>query len=628
MELKKMYEATAFSPIASLSKNIGADDTTIYVDNVSVFPAGPGLATIGIDEGAETIRYAAITDAALTGCMRGIEGTAKAWPAGENIARNFTAKDWNDLKENVEALYKEMQDKCVPADWSVNAEDSPSYIKNKPFWKEYVASSTEYLNATLNFKANMANVSGTEFSEIIAGQTYIVFWNGSPYECIAYSANGSVFLGNGTLNYVDNAVDTGEPFCIEFITATAAYVTKSTDKAETITIKITPPGKVIYHKLDKNFLPDDYKPNSSGGGVSSWNDLTDKPFGDMETVLAAEKTFSKDAGTDKFTDLNSTMVHDGQELVVRFDGAKYKCKVKDYGDFFGDGNILIATDNYADYMAGNNELPFCLIFKSTQTNIACSSSGEHTASVYAVETMKIEGKYLPEGLPYTEGGGMVEILPEMQITYDEDMSGFIVKQELSLSVGETYLVRYNGVEYKTVASEQADETGTAIVLGNAGAMTGGDDTGEPFVFAYQPAVFGHMGITGVFITLDGATTLTVGISGHGRIVHKLDPKYLPDNEIEFAMDSGGSLYCKQYSAEELYNSISSLIDKEFVMKMNANGTTNKSKAVYILKNPDYSVIVFLFPSCSINATSGTINKVSVGYTAILCSETGFRFLVA
>ena len=427
MELKKMYEATAFSPIASLSKNIGADDTTIYVDNVSVFPAGPGLA---------------ITDTALTGCMRGVEGTAKAWPAGENIARNFTAKDWNDLKENVEALYKEMQNKCVSADWSVNAEDSPSHIKNRTHWKEHVAPDLVYLNATVNFKSNMASVSGDDFSEIVVGKTYIVYWNGALYECAAYTSNGEVFLGNGTLMSVTGAEHTGEPFCINLFDKTMAYVAKSTDSSETVSLKITPTGKVIYHKIDKNYLPDDYGNNSGGssGGVSSWNDLTDKPFGEAETLIAAEKSFSNSDDNNRFTDLNSTMVTDGQEIVVYFDGSRYECKVKNYGDFTGNGKDLIATDNYEDYAAGTSALPFCLIFHETYTNIGCTSSGEHTASVYAIELVKIPVEYMPDYFQ-TSGGGLFVITLTRDNGYSVDKSFAEIKE--AYESGKICILRYD-----------------------------------------------------------------------------------------------------------------------------------------------------------------------------------------
>ena len=80
-----------------LADNIGAADTIIPVADVSCFPDGPNLATIGTDETGETVFYAAKTADALSGCQRGVEGEARTWMAGEPVGRNFTAKDHNDL---------------------------------------------------------------------------------------------------------------------------------------------------------------------------------------------------------------------------------------------------------------------------------------------------------------------------------------------------------------------------------------------------------------------------------------------------------------------------------------------------------------------------------------------------
>lgn len=93
----KLYPGIAFSPPAELTDGVGAEDTIIPVSDVSAFPPAPNLATIGTDEEGETVLYAAKTDTALAGCVRGVEGTAKAWSAGEPIGRNWTAKDHNDL---------------------------------------------------------------------------------------------------------------------------------------------------------------------------------------------------------------------------------------------------------------------------------------------------------------------------------------------------------------------------------------------------------------------------------------------------------------------------------------------------------------------------------------------------
>ena len=92
-----LYPGIPFSPQATLTNNIGAADTIIEVSDISAFPPAPNLATIGTDEGGETILYTAVTGTALSGCQRGVEGTARAWTAGELIGRNFTAKDHADL---------------------------------------------------------------------------------------------------------------------------------------------------------------------------------------------------------------------------------------------------------------------------------------------------------------------------------------------------------------------------------------------------------------------------------------------------------------------------------------------------------------------------------------------------
>jgi len=99
--MEQMYAGMPFSPITNLANNIGVGETVIPVIDTSVFLQGPNLATIGTDENAETIRYAAVITNALSGCTRGIEGEAKAWPMDTPIARNFTAYDLQLLITNI-----------------------------------------------------------------------------------------------------------------------------------------------------------------------------------------------------------------------------------------------------------------------------------------------------------------------------------------------------------------------------------------------------------------------------------------------------------------------------------------------------------------------------------------------
>lgn len=95
--MRAIYPGMPFSPPATLADNIGAADTVIPVSDVSAFPDAPNYATIGTDENGETIKYTAKTATSLSGCVRGVEGAAKAWTAGEPIARNFTAADQADI---------------------------------------------------------------------------------------------------------------------------------------------------------------------------------------------------------------------------------------------------------------------------------------------------------------------------------------------------------------------------------------------------------------------------------------------------------------------------------------------------------------------------------------------------
>lgn len=104
MAQQPMYPAVANSPQTELSAAITDAATSIAVLDASKLPAGPNIATIGVDETAETIRYAAISGNTLTGVTRGFQGAAKVWMAGAKVARNWTAYDADALRENISDL--------------------------------------------------------------------------------------------------------------------------------------------------------------------------------------------------------------------------------------------------------------------------------------------------------------------------------------------------------------------------------------------------------------------------------------------------------------------------------------------------------------------------------------------
>lgn len=97
------YQALAGSPSTVLASNIAAVDTSITVSDASAFSgmALPNLLTIGYTRNSfETVKVTAINSNTLT-VQRGVEGAAQAWNSGTEIARTFTALDWNTLIDEI-----------------------------------------------------------------------------------------------------------------------------------------------------------------------------------------------------------------------------------------------------------------------------------------------------------------------------------------------------------------------------------------------------------------------------------------------------------------------------------------------------------------------------------------------
>lgn len=109
--MKPMYKGIPFSPPTTIANSINDADTTIEVTDGSMLPDGPNYAVIGTDESGEVISYAVKAGNTLSGCTRGVEGTAQAWDSGTTIARNWTNKDYQNLIDNIEELERDKSEK-------------------------------------------------------------------------------------------------------------------------------------------------------------------------------------------------------------------------------------------------------------------------------------------------------------------------------------------------------------------------------------------------------------------------------------------------------------------------------------------------------------------------------------
>lgn len=103
--LATMYPGQINSPSTTLSGALSSTGTTANVTDASVLPTTvPFPLTIGIDSAqSETVLVTAINGNALT-VTRGWDGTASGWAVDTPCARTFTARDLNDLQNNVNAL--------------------------------------------------------------------------------------------------------------------------------------------------------------------------------------------------------------------------------------------------------------------------------------------------------------------------------------------------------------------------------------------------------------------------------------------------------------------------------------------------------------------------------------------
>lgn len=309
-------------------------------------------------------------------------------------------------------------------DWNVNDEDVDGFIKNRTHWKELISEYAEILPETaVEFTTNMTTVTGIGTdSGIIVGNTYVVNWSGTEYECAAFKS-GSIMLGNAAL--LSSGDDTGEPFCIELFTATTSYVVKATEDAETVNLSVNQPEKIVYHTIDPGYLPD-----GIGGGASSWNDLTDKPFyteyGEVEIFPETTLSFSENDGVYMSASDITMGLEIGKTYTVNWNGVAYNCVATNDLDIFGAGTKLGNDGIFGGTDIGEPFLLFDLSGTPFEGELGkavfvTGENGDVPVSVlYSGEIVyPIEEKYIPNTFPRKQVA-YTNALGEAYLYFDKD----------------------------------------------------------------------------------------------------------------------------------------------------------------------------------------------------------------
>ena len=126
-------------------------------------------------------------------------------------------------------------------------------------------------------------------------------------------------------------------------------------------------------------------------------------------------------------------------------------------------------------------------------------------------------------------GEMKTILPECTFS-EEDMSAMFTPLAEPLAIGKKYKVTWNGTEYMTTAQYVELEPGEYLTgMGNFGAVMGGTDTGEPFIFAENPdAAVASAGYWAVHPLGDLPAAVTIKVELNDETVKQFDKKYIPN----------------------------------------------------------------------------------------------------
>lgn len=187
MDLIEMYPAAVNSKVTVTLGVLNADSTIIEVLDGSVLPDAPNLLVLGSDQTAETVKLTAKEGNTLT-VERGIQGNAIAWPAGTQIARNFTAKDWDDLIANVATIVAKILGLTAadvharPDTWMPSASDVGAVSVNdssKAISLETLNTSTEdlqgYIDGTVATAIGLDDIFYSVFSHYNGGNRTQIF---------------------------------------------------------------------------------------------------------------------------------------------------------------------------------------------------------------------------------------------------------------------------------------------------------------------------------------------------------------------------------------------------------------------------------------------------------------------
>ena len=152
----------------------------------------------------------------------------------------------------------------VQPDWNQNDETAADYVKNRPFYTEGSVGAA-LLNSISISCSNGYYKSNNLTKNFEEGASYVVTWDDTEYECVAYYAAGPNVpaIGNGSL--ASSSGGSNEPF---FIMVQNSYLWIFDDTRSTHTVSISTVSDIV-HEIDKKYIPKDAFIGITGTGINS-----------------------------------------------------------------------------------------------------------------------------------------------------------------------------------------------------------------------------------------------------------------------------------------------------------------------------------------------------------------------
>ena len=195
------------------------------------------------------------------------------------ITTILSADSTDEQVPSSKCVYDAIRTSSVQSDYEQNDSSKSDYIKNRTHYKEVIhQEKVDLLPATeINFSSLGGMYSQSEPLNIQVGDTVKVLWNSQEYECVAQSAATLDTVGNtglpsdcivlGNLYYIFEVdLDSQDiPFVVianytsgeqEVELISGCFIQPTSELTNPITVNIFTGGdKVVYHKLDVNYLP-------------------------------------------------------------------------------------------------------------------------------------------------------------------------------------------------------------------------------------------------------------------------------------------------------------------------------------------------------------------------------------